>query len=519
MTQAVSPVMSLADWQRLQNGSDIRGVALAGVPQEAVNLTPDVASQLGQAFVAWLGDQQGKAATDLRIAVGRDSRLSGPSLMQAFMTGITAMGSQVYDFGLASTPAMFMSTVHPDLHCDGAVMLTASHLPFNRNGFKFFTAQGGLDKPDITDILARSAQGVTAEATVTPGTITAYDFMAVYAAGLVQWMRSAVNHPQHFEQPLKGLHIIVDAGNGAGGFYATQVLQPLGANTTGSQFLDPDGTFPNHIPNPENKVAMAAIREAVLANQADLGIIFDTDVDRSAAVDAQGNELNRNRLIALVAAIVLREHPGSTIVTDSITSEGLTQFITDLGGVHHRFKRGYKNVINEAVRLNKAGQESWLAIETSGHAAMRENYFLDDGAYLMSKLLVELARLRLEGKTLADLIAPLQEPTASEEFRITIQTEDFKAYGQTVIAKLTAFAETQPDWEIVPNNYEGIRIRCLSPAEAGWFLLRLSLHDPVLPLNVESNVMGGVAKITDRLLAFFQTVPSLDFSALSQFGS
>ncbi len=516
MTQAVSPVMSLGDWQRLQNGSDIRGVALEGVPQETVNLTPAVAQQLGQAFVAWLGEKLGKAATDLTIAVGRDSRLSGPSLMQAFMTGVTRMGSRVYDFGLASTPAMFMSTVNPDRPCDGAVMLTASHLPFNRNGFKFFTAQGGLDKPDIADILARSAQGVTAEASVTPGTLSPDDFMAVYAAGLVQWMRSAVNHPQDFDHPLKGLNIIVDAGNGAGGFYASQVLQPLGADTTGSQFLDPDGTFPNHIPNPENKAAMASIREAVLANQADLGIIFDTDVDRSAAVDAQGNELNRNRLIALVAAIVLREHPGSTIVTDSITSEGLTQFITALGGVHHRFKRGYKNVINEAVRLNEAGQESWLAIETSGHAAMRENYFLDDGAYLISKLLIELARLRLEGNNLATLIATLQEPAESEEFRITIQTEDFKVYGQEVIAKLTAFAAAQPDWERVPNNYEGIRIRCQSPTEAGWFLLRLSLHDPVLPLNVESNVTGGVAIIADRLLAFFQTLHSLDVSALSK---
>jgi len=89
-------------------------------------------------------------------------------------------------------------------------------------------------------------------------------------------------------------------------------------------------------------------------------------------------------------------------------------------------------------------------------------------------------------------------------------------HQETRRAKLTAFAEAQPDWEIVPNNYEGIRIRCQAPTEAGWFLLRLSLHDPVLPLNVESNVAGGVRRISDRLLAFFQTVPSLDFSALSQ---
>ena len=218
-------------------------------------------------------------------------------------------------------------------------------------------------------------------------------------------------------------------GNGAGGFYAGKVLEPLGANTKGSQFLDPDGTFPNHIPNPENEAAMAAICQAVLDNQADFGIIFDTDVDRSAAVDSQGNELNRNRLIALISAVVLREHPGSTVVTDSITSDGLATFITGLGGVHHRFKRGYKNVINESVRLNEAGQASWLAIETSGHGAMKENYFLDDGAYLVSKLLGELAIAKQSGKVLTDLIAELKEPVDSEEYRLKILAEDFQTQG------------------------------------------------------------------------------------------
>ncbi|KOM58660.1 hypothetical protein LR48_Vigan11g169400 [Vigna angularis] len=110
--------------------------------------------------------------------------------------------------------------------------------------------------------------------------------------------------------------------------------------------------FPNHIPNPEDKTAMKAITQAVLDNKADLGIIFDTDVDRSAAVDFTVREFNRNRLIALMAAIVLEEHPGTTIVTDSVTSDGLTTFIEKkLGGKHHRFKRGYKNVIDEAIRL------------------------------------------------------------------------------------------------------------------------------------------------------------------------
>lgn len=507
------------NWSALQNGSDIRGVALEGIPEQTVNLTPAVAETLGKAFVVWLGQALNQPTAALTLAIGRDSRLSGPSLMQAVIKGMVAQGSRVYDVGMASTPAMFMSTILPDFSCHGAIMMTASHLPFNRNGLKFFTAQGGLEKADISRILEIAAQSTVTDVPVTdaaaPGSVEPRDLISAYAAGLAQQIRQAVNHPQHFEQPLRGVKIVVDAGNGAGGFYASQVLASLGADTTGSQFLDPDGTFPNHVPNPEDATAMASICEAVLAHQADFGIIFDTDVDRGAAVDHQGRELNRNRLIALISAIVLREHPGSTIVTDSITSDGLTQFIQQsLGGVHHRFKRGYKNVINEAIRLNQTGQECWLAIETSGHGAMKENYFLDDGAYLVSKLLVELARARLVGQRLTELIASLQEPQASQEFRLKILVPDFKAYGAQVIDQLQPWVAAQPDWRIVPHNYEGVRVACQSPAEDGWFLLRLSLHDPVLPLNIESNVEDGVALITARLQGFFQALEGLDCAAL-----
>lgn len=504
------------NWQQLQNGSDIRGVALAGIPGEEVNLTPEVVATLGKSFVTWLSNKIEKETSELVISVGRDSRLSGMDLMQALMTGIAECGCRVYDFAIASTPAMFMSTIHPDFNCDGAIMLTASHLPFNRNGLKFFSKEGGLAKQDITAIL-KLAQEDNFERVSKLQKITESDFITIYGTSLGDKVRETVNHPDNYQQPLKGLKIVVDAGNGAGGFYVDKVLKPLGADTTGSQFLDPDGNFPNHIPNPENAEAMTAISQAVLANKADFGIIFDTDVDRVAAVDDRGNELNRNRLIALISAIVLQEHPGSTIVTDSITSDGLTQFIEQLGGVHHRFKRGYKNVINEAIALNDKGRESWLAIETSGHAAMKENYFLDDGAYLATKLLAELAKANRENKLITALIADLKEPEESQEFRLKINTTDFKEYGNKVIERLQEFAATQSDWEIVPNNYEGVRIACKSSQEDSWFLLRLSLHDPVIPLNIESNVTGGVKSITNRLLDFFQEFKSLDLMPLSSF--
>lgn len=171
----------------------------------------------------------------------------------------------------------------------------------------------------------------------------------------------------------------MNAGNGSGGFFALDVLDKLGADTFGSLHLNPDGMFPNHIPNPEDKIAMAMTRASVLNNSADLGIVFDTDVDRSGVVDNKGNPINGDKLIALMSAIVLREYPGSTIVTDARTSMALSRFITEKGGHHCLYRVGYRNVIDKGVQLNKDGIETQLMMETSGHGALRENYFLDDG--------------------------------------------------------------------------------------------------------------------------------------------
>lgn len=499
------------DYKKLQNGSDIRGVALEGIEGQHVNLTEQACRDIGKGFSEWLRKKKEKN-TGLRVAVGRDSRLSSKTLSDWICDAMVQQGIEVTDFGMASTPAMFMSTVTEGYAFDGSVMITASHLPFNRNGFKFFTRAGGLESADIKQILTY-AEGESATVTKA-GALLQGSFMDTYADILVNKVRRAVGE----EKPLAGFRIVVDAGNGAGGFYVDKVLKPLGANTDGSRYLEPDGSFPNHIPNPENKEAMESITQAVLEAHADLGIIFDTDVDRAGAVLSDGSELNRNRIIAMLAAILLREHPGTTIVTDSITSTGLAKFIAENGGVHHRFKRGYRNVINESIRLNNMGQDSQLAIETSGHGALKENYFLDDGAYLVTKLLIELARCKKEGYALESLIATLEEPAESVEFRMNILEEDFKAYGQTVIEALTAYAENQPGWSLAPDNFEGVRVNLDDAHGNGWFLLRLSLHDPLLPLNIESDSVGGAAIIAAELAQFLANFGKLDTSSLLSYG-
>ena len=473
--------MSEKNLLKLQNGSDVRGVAVEGIEGESVNLTPDAVNRIGQAFANWLSGRSGKPVTELKIGVGHDSRITADSMKEAFFSGLAAAGVTAYDCGLVSTPSMFMTVVFPEFAFDGSVMITASHLPFNRNGLKFFNPDGGLEKSDIKEILTL-AQDLTAASV--PANAVSCNSLDAYTKSLREKICQGVK-ADNYEKPLQGLRIVVDAGNGAGGFFVNQVLDPLGADTAGSQFLEPDGMFPNHIPNPENKQAMEAIKKAVLDNKADLGIIFDTDVDRMSAVLPDGSEVNRDAIIAMMAAILTKDYPGGTIVTDSVTSDRLTEFLEqDLHLKHHRFKRGYKNVINESKRLNSEGIVSPLAIETSGHGALSENYFLDDGAYMAVKLLIAAALAAKEGKKIGSLIEHLKKGFDEREYRMKLTGEEFSTYGQKVLETFKTRAKAA-GYAVAPNSYEGVRISFASEEVQGWLLLRLSLHDPLMPLNME----------------------------------
>lgn len=494
-------------YKQFKSGTDIRGIASDGVEGEVLNLTNEAVKNMAGGFALWLCDKVGKKACDLKISIGRDSRISGERIATVVKETLVSLGCEVIYTNYASTPSMFMTTV--DLQCDGAVQITASHHPFNRNGLKFFTRQGGLEGKDIETILTYAQEEKTPES-FEGGNCTDVNYMEQYCENLKNLIKKEVN-ADDYDMPLKGFKIAVDAGNGVGGFYADKVLAALGADVSGSRYLDPDGMFPNHVPNPESPVAMKAISEAVIESGSDLGVIFDTDVDRGAVVDSKGNEINRNRLVALSAAIALENCEGGTIVTDSITSDGLKEFIeTTLGGKHYRYRRGYKNVIDKAIELNAQGIPCPLAIETSGHAAMQENYFLDDGAYLCTKIIIKAAILRKEGKDISDLISTLKEAKEEKEIRIKILEEDFRACGERVIAQLTDFAENMDGWQVADDNREGIRVSFDKDNGDGWFLLRLSVHDPIMPLNIESNSEGGVEIILSQLEKFWAITEGLD---------
>ena len=497
-----------ADFKKLQNGSDIRGVALEGVAGEPVNLGKDEAAALTHGFVKWLCEKTGKAAEALTVSVGTDSRISRDMLREAVTEAFLADGLKVYDCGMASTPAMFMSTVFPEYNCDGAVMITASHLPFNRNGFKYFDKEGGLNKQDIAQIISYAEAGESCCHNES-GQMVKADLIDTYSSFLRKKIIDEVDSQENREKPLMGLKIVVDAGNGAGGFYAAKILEPLGADVSASQFLEPDGSFPNHAPNPENKEAMASICRRVVESGADLGLIFDTDVDRSSAVDRNGKEISRNGIVAMAAALISKEHPGTTVVTDSITSDELTEYLEKCLGLKHlRFKRGYKNVINKSIELNGQGIDSQLAIETSGHAAYKGNYFLDDGAYLATKIVIKAAQLMQHGEGIEVLLSSLKEPKEAVEIRFPITGENFGEYGEEVLRGLKEWADAHAaeGISVVEPNYEGVRLNFRRSGLSGWCLLRKSLHDPIMPLNVEVTE-GSCEEILGEIRGFLEEYP------------
>lgn len=497
--------MNYSELKKLKSGTDVRGVAVGN--EKPVTLTDESITLICKAFIKWLSEKYQR--THFKIAFGHDSRISASHISALVKDAVISSGCDAVYTGLSSTPSMFILLKKSDFDCDASVMITASHMPYDRNGLKFFTPDGGLDGKDIDEIMQIAERG---EFFSGKGAYEEKSFMDEYSNILVKTVESACG-----KMPLQGKKIIVDAGNGAGGFFAQKVLIPLGADISGSQFLEPDGYFPNHIPNPEDKTAIDSLSAAVVKNKADLGIIFDTDVDRAACVDEYGGEINRNALIALISAILLKEKTG-VIVTDSVTSDGLTEFIKSLGGGHLRFKRGYKNVIDKCKELNASGIYSPLAIETSGHAALKENYYLDDGAYLITKILICLARQAEKGESLTSVIKNLKRPVEEDEIRLGFNdcSKDFKTEGASVIEDFKKIAAESKGLRLATDNYEGVRINFEKGFGDGWALLRMSVHDPVMPVNFESNTVGGNLVIAKKLLEILKSYSFLDTENLNK---
>lgn len=498
-------------WKQFLSGSDIRGIATDSVKDEKINLTNEAVQKIIYGFARWLYEKTSLPYSSMIVSVGHDSRVSAFRIKTVIINSLRSLGIKIYDCSLASTPAM--STSISTLSCTAAIQITASHHPSNRNGIKFFTADGGLSNSNIREILEICQKNIDMDIPNNKGEVKIINIMNYYCNNLIKFICNELKCSED-SNPLKGLKIVVDAGNGAGGFFATEILQKLGADTQGSIFLNPDGNFPNHIPNPEDEKAMKSIIKATIDSKADLGIIFDTDVDRVGFVDSKGSKISNNRLIALVSCIILKKYPGSMIVTDSVTSDKLEEFISSLGGNQFRFKRGYNNIISAAKKFNNSGVDCYLAIETSGHAAFKNNNFVDDGAYLACLVITELINLKKRSMTISNLLESFIDSREKIELRIKVNGDKSEEMSAKVLSKLKNYYLTLKNCEMDENNLEGVRLRFNSRWQEGWCLLRKSVHDPILVFNAESYVNGGVKSIVDTLKPFFSMFEFIDLNSL-----
>ena len=503
------------DLKHLVSGTDIRGI-VSEFEGKKVNLTKNEVEFIGKAFGNWITKKYGRKSElenrKIKVSIGYDARHTGPEFSKILRNVLKNMEIDVYDCQMSITPSLFMTTIFENYKADGAIMITASHLPSYYNGLKFFTTEGGLEKTDVLEMLEMgNEKSCQCEANLKEaleigekkGRSSTKKLAEDYAEYTCEFIRKETGE----EKPLKDLKIVIDAGNGAAGFFADKVIRELGGNPEGSQFLNPDGDFPNHIPNPEAKEAIESVKKAVLDNNADFGIIFDADGDRSAFIDKNGREINRNNLIALLSEILLKEHSGGIIVTDSVTSAGLKEFIENRGGIHHRFQRGYKNVINESIRLNNEGKYSPLAIETSGHAAFKENYFLDDGAYMAARLLIQLVESREKGIEFTDVLNELSEPAEEIEIRIPIKYKYCRVRGEKIVENFREYAGKKEGWSLEMPNYEGVRVNA---GQKSWFLIRLSLHEPLLCVNIETEKEGMGNEILEELKDYFKKYEKME---------
>jgi phosphomannomutase len=289
-------------------------VALSGITGHPLTLTPGKGSDIAKAFLLWLSQNTGKNSNELVIVVGEDPRLSSRLLKVACFEALVPFGVTCFDCGLTSTPAIEAVVtgkliLEPySLKCDGAIMITSSRGEPYMNGFKLFDQNGLLREEDYANILKASNSLKDLKKLGEPGfkdnfkmkygkkTYNTNDIKLtnIYSNYLCQIIKDSICKNNTCRHPLSDLKVCIDASNGTGGFIATKVFAPLGADIADSQYLEPDGNFFNHPPDPDNISAKHSVSMKTLARCCDLGLLFDSDLSSFVAFDKLGFEIPKS---------------------------------------------------------------------------------------------------------------------------------------------------------------------------------------------------------------------------------
>jgi phosphomannomutase len=442
-------------------------------------LDEDLAHEVGGAFVRVVG----AAARDGgpgAVVIAHDMRPSGPSLVAAFADGVREQGCDVVLIGLASTDGLYFAS--GSLGLPGA-MFTASHNPAQYNGIKLCRPGASPVGQDsgLRDITRMINEGVPAF-DGPMGEVSERDLLADYSA----YLRNLVD-----VSGIRRLRIVVDAGNGMGGFTVPAVLGdaaglPALPLDIDEMYFELDGTFPNHEANPIDDENMRDLQARMRETGADLGLAFDGDADRCFVVDERGEIVNPSTLTALIASRELAKHPGSTVIHNLITSKAVPEVIIECGGVPVRTRVGHS-----FIKATMAETGAVFGGEHSGHFYFRDFWRADSGMLAALHAIAALGETA-PGTTFSSLLAPFDRYSASGE--INTEVADQAAVTREIREEFIARGFTDID------DLDGMTVN----GDGWWFNVRPSNTEPLLRLNVEAGDEESMARVRDEVLAMMR---------------
>jgi phosphomannomutase len=455
----------LTDLSHLVKAYDVRGI----VPDQ---FNEPVARALGTAFVEMLRESGDDAD---RIVIAHDMRDSGPGLVAAFSAGANSAGAAVVNIGLGSTDELYYAS--GSLHLPGA-MFTASHNPAKYNGIKMCRSGARpVGQDSGLAVVRRRAEQLLGDLDVVADgveRIERRDVLKDYSA----YLRSLVDL-----SGIRPLKVVVDAGNGMGGFtvpavLGDQVLAPLPLDIV-PLYFELDGSFPNHEANPLDPANLVDLQAAVREHGADLGLAFDGDADRCFVVDEHGDAVSPSAITALVAVRELARFPGSAVIHNLITSTAVPEIIAEHGGTPVRSRVGHSFIKAEMARTNAV-----FGGEHSAHYYFRDFWFADTG---MLAALHVLAALGGQDRPLSEFAAEYERYSASGEINSTVDD---------AAAKVAEVRAAFPD-----ATFDALDGMTVHLGDGSWFNLRASNTEPLLRLNVEAAKPDRMSALRDEVLA------------------
>jgi phosphomannomutase / phosphoglucomutase len=454
---------------------DIRGTVAGDSPQ----LTPEVATLVGKGY----GTYMIRTFKTDRVFVGSDNRLSSPPLKTAVINGLVSTGLYVTDIGTVMTPTVYFASAQHG-PTGGGIQITGSHLALQYNGIKMAFGRLALSGEQIQSILQLILNDDFEKGS---GTLDAdpdlvYRHMDTIASKVKLGPRK--------------LRIVVDAGNGMSGYYMEPVYRKLGIDVE-CLYCEPDGTFPHHLPNPEDPETTRELEEAVVRLKADLGIGFDGDADRCGIIDEKGHHIAADRLLALLARDMLQRHPGAKVVFDVKSSQALSDEIKKHGGIPIMWKAGHS-----LMKAKMAEEGALLGGEVSGHMFIGEDYFgFDDAGLVSLKVLEIMSKTR---QTVTEIFDTIPKLVASPE--IIMSTPDEVKFD--VIAGMTK--KLQEKFDV--NTVDGAR----AAFQDGWGLVRASNTQPAITMRFEARTRPQLVEYMEFFDRLLDVYPQVDRTELKK---